>query len=144
MTIIPSQSRANHRLKSTCLTVTDVLITHCHSLTAISTAHQVCSKYLDLEPKLIKCHLCNYLMWLPIPKWANMTRVEKSSLQWGRSRRSSLLMNYTSQLPSFMGCVCEELSNNLTKIISVYLLQAGCEASCFLKSWMLYSISTDI
>lgn len=64
------------------------------------------SKYLDLKPKLIKCHLCNYLIWLPFPKWANMT-----SLQWGWRGRHSLLMNCTSQLPRFTGCVCEELSN---------------------------------
>lgn len=53
-------------------------------------AHQACSKYLDLKPKLIKCHLCNYLIWLPFPKWANMTRVEKIKPSVGVERKTLL------------------------------------------------------
>lgn len=93
----------------TCLTVTDVLITFCHSLTSISMAHQVCSKLLDWKPKLIKCYLCNYMIWLPFPKWANMTRVEKQSLYLGWRERISSLMDCSFQLLRVTRCICEEL-----------------------------------
>lgn len=73
-----------------CLTVTDVLITWFHSLMSISIAAQVCSKHLELKPKLIEYSLCSYLIELPFLEWANRTRPENQAFsEAGVGRQST-------------------------------------------------------